>query len=208
MSNEIALREAYSHFIAQVLGAGQATSCSTHLSPEVVSKEGSTTNSFPNPITFQHCPARVVLGRGLTPITPPDRSQCPGVLYWKEADWDGEEKPSKKSSAERTRGGNGAVKWTEFSNQEADDARAILYSLFYSLAMFGQIAPTAPELGYEATTYIHVQLGQRYPRLLWCDGGYWKMRKLIALYYPNWWRDHGRSLFRVDFRVPLQSTLR
>lgn len=61
----------------------------------------------------------------------------------------------------------------------ARDIREVLRSLLHSLVWSHQAAPTQDLLTYEARVYIHVLLSRRFPFLLLCEGGTWKINSTL-----------------------------
>lgn len=143
----------------------------------------------PISISFQQCPAQLILGRGMKPLPPLSRAECLNTRFWSISDWNTFSKPPPQAK----KGGNHSVLYTELADQQADDLRLCVYSLFKSLASTGQAPAQASELAYEAMAYIHSNLAAMFPPLLRCEGGRWKIDKLISQLYSNWWRDRGRK---------------
>ncbi|EIM79273.1 uncharacterized protein STEHIDRAFT_163799 [Stereum hirsutum FP-91666 SS1] len=184
-------RNAYDSLIAQLLGGdrGAATIVSLPTGGED-SKDVFVSSSVPSlSISLQQCPAHVVLGLGMKALTPPTRAECPDTRFWAISDWNSFTKPA----AQTKKGGNHSVLYTELSHQQADDMRVCIYSLFLSLASTGQAPSQSGSLGHEALEYIHGNLATAFPPLLRCEGGHWKIDKLISQLYSNWWRDRGKK---------------
>lgn len=123
-----------------------------------------------------------VLGLGWTyPVTP---ARPPRVRFWHAKDWNGRvSEPGKKGGHDGSK--NIAQLFVEDENgnsvegTEAKEIRETLRSLMHSLVWTGQAASTYDTLSYEAKVYIHVMLSRRWPFLLFCEYGTWKINLLI-----------------------------
>ncbi len=83
------------------------------------------------------------------------------------------------------------------------EIREILRSVLHSLAWSGQAAALQDALTHEARVYIHVVLSRRFPFLLLCDGGTWKINELIKQMYHGF---KGSQIKRSKATVKTETT--
>ena len=76
----------------------------------------------------------------------------------------------------------------------AKDCRDVTRALIRSLIWSGQAPSTEGRLSHEARVYVHVMLARRFPFLLLCDNGMWKINLLIKQVFP------GTVKIRADHR--------
>ncbi|KAI0366773.1 hypothetical protein BV20DRAFT_1055428 [Pilatotrama ljubarskyi] len=141
---------------------------------------------------------RVVLGLGW--VYPQPRTQPEGVTfrYWYASDY--KERPNKGGKqGQHDNSVNVAQRFVEdeqgqpVSGTVAKDIREMLRSLLHSLVWSGQAAASQDHLPHEARVYIHVSLSRRFPFLLLCDGGGWKINALIKQMYHGFSGHHIKA---------------
>ena len=133
--------------------------------------------------------SRVTLGLGQhLPDVPP---LPPRILYRTRDDWNRATKPKAAKQGPQPDGHNVAQRFIEDENGEpisggkAREARTMLHTLLHSLVWSGQAAASAQTLGNEARIYLHVNLARRFPMLLFCEEGTWKIDLFISQQYPG-----------------------
>ncbi|RPD57656.1 hypothetical protein L226DRAFT_573629 [Lentinus tigrinus ALCF2SS1-7] len=164
---------------------------------------------------------RPVLGLGMNYPTPPSRPPNVQFKYWTWNDYTSNPPPKEFSklgqhSMDENRGQlfiedkHGDV----ISGPVAKDIRDTLHSLVHSLIWCGQAASNQDNLMFEARVFIHVMLGRRFPFLLLCDGGMWKINVLIKQMYHGFAHTHIKPLTNSsnppkdeEVELPLQDSI-
>ncbi|TFY65490.1 hypothetical protein EVJ58_g1956 [Rhodofomes roseus] len=147
---------------------------------------------------------RVTLGLGLTmPAVPRIPS---GIRYRTREDWNSAQKGKPAKQGPQPEGLNVAQRFIEEANGEpvsgyvAKEARLMLHSLLHSLLWSGQASPSAQTLGHEARVYLHVNLSARFPMLLYCEEGAWKIDYLISQLYPGFTKTYNTAAKRRSMK--------
>ncbi|KAI0370814.1 hypothetical protein BV20DRAFT_979399 [Pilatotrama ljubarskyi] len=139
---------------------------------------------------------RVVLGLGW--VYPPPQAKPDGVTfrYWYASEF--KERPKKGGGKQGPHDDSINVAQTFIEDERgqpvsgtvAKDIREMLCSLLHSLVWSGQAPESQDLLPHEARVYLHVSLARRFPFLLLCDGGAWKINALIKQMYHGFSANH------------------
>ncbi|KAI0354176.1 hypothetical protein OH77DRAFT_513233 [Trametes cingulata] len=142
---------------------------------------------------------RVVLGLGWVYPQRRDRPEDVAFRYWYASDY--KERPNKGGGKQGRHDENVNVAQLFVEDEQgqpvsgtvAKDIREMLRSLLHSLVWSGQAAASQDHLPHEARVYIHVSLARRFPYLLLCDGGGWKINLLIKQMYHGFSGNHIKA---------------
>ncbi|KAG2740200.1 hypothetical protein P692DRAFT_20822824 [Suillus brevipes Sb2] len=143
-----------------------------------------------DPMTFTS--ASISPTSSTTRLSPVDKNDYPGVIFWTRADWD---KWQTTSQGLKQKGKRGPAAFLEDKNGEAiteeslDIIRKTIRGLWFEFAVKRLLATSWSKTMHSTRTLFHSIMEEKHPLSKLATDG-WKLDLLCSTAYPSWRKNH------------------